>query len=144
MIEVERRRTILAPVPVVRAILVDVEHLQQLMPRVEHVEVRGNTDKGARLALDFKGGPIGTQRIEGEARILDDGLRFVAVRPAQIDARWSVQERGGTTEVTARLTIDPGGMLGSLGRFVPRALIEQRLAKELDGSLDALEQLLAR
>ncbi len=144
MIEVERRRTILAPAPVVRAILVDVEHLQQLMPRVEHVEVRGNTDKGARLALDFKGGPIGTQRIEGEARILDDGLRFVAVRPAQIDARWSVQERGGTTEVTARLTIDPAGMLGSLGRFVPRALIEQRLAKELDASLQALEQLLAR
>ena len=144
MIEVERRRTILAPAPVVRAILVDVENLQQLMPRVEHVEVRGNTDNGARLALDFRGGPIGTQRIEGEARILDDGLRFVAVRPAQIDARWSVQERGGTTEVTARLTIDPGGMLGSLGRFVPRALIEQRLAKELDASLQALEELVAR
>jgi hypothetical protein len=35
-------------------------------------------------------------------------------------------------------------MLGSLGRFVPRALIEQRLAKELDASLQALEQLLAR
>ena len=66
------------------------------------------------------------------------------VRPVQIDARWSVQERGGTTEVTARLMIDPGGMLGPLGRFVPRALIEQRLAKELDASMDALEQLLAR
>ena len=144
MIEVERRRTILAPASEVRAILVDVENLQQLMPRVEHVEVRGNTDNGARLALDFKGGPIGTQRVEGEARILEDGLRFVAVRPVQIDARWSVQERGGMTEVTARLMIDPGGMLGPLGRFVPRALIEQRLAKELDASMDALEQLLAR
>lgn len=144
MIDVERRRTIRVPAQMVRAILVDVEHMQQLMPRVERVEVRGNTDNRARLALDFRTGRFGTQRIEGEARMLHDGLRFVAVRPAQIDARWSVQERGDATEVIARLTIDIGGLLGSVGRFVPRALLEQRMAKELDASLDALERLVAR
>jgi uncharacterized membrane protein len=144
MINVERRRILQAPVHVVRAILVDVEHLPQLMPRVERVEVRGNTDNRARLALDFRAGRLGTQRIEGEARILEDGLRFVAVRPAQIDARWSAQEHGATTEVTARLTIDSGSLLGPISRFVPRALVEQRIAKELEASLDALEQLVAK
>jgi carbon monoxide dehydrogenase subunit G len=141
MIAVERRRRIQAPAQVIRAVLIDVEHMQQLMPRVQRVDVRGHTDDRARLAIDLRTSRFGTLRIEGEARMLDDGLRFVAVRPAQIDVRWSVQERGEGTEVMARLVIDFGSLLGPIGRFVPRTLIEQRIAKDLDASLGALEQL---
>jgi carbon monoxide dehydrogenase subunit G len=143
MIKVERRRTVAAPGRVIRAILTDVEHMPQLMPRVERVEVRGATDNRARLALDVRAGHFGTQRVEGETRILDDGLRFVAVRPAQIDAHWTVQERGESSEVIARLTIDTSALLGPLDRLVPRMLIEGRIARELDASLDALERLVS-
>lgn len=141
MIKVERRRTILAPAQTIRALLIDIESMPKLMPRIDNVEVRGSTDNRARLALNFRTRRFGTQRIEGEARILDDGLRFVAVRPAQIDVRWSVQQHGEGSDVTATLTIDTGILLGPLDRFVPRAMIEQRIGKEIDASLDALEQL---
>lgn len=141
MIKVERRRTIQASAQTIRAILIDIDNMQQLMPRIEHVEVRGSTDNRARLALNFRTRRFGTLRIEGEARILDDGMRFVAVRPAQIDVRWSVQQRGEASEVIGNLTIDTSVLLGPLDRFVPRAMIEQRIGKELDASLDALEQL---
>lgn len=144
MINVERRRMIAAPADVVRAILIDVEHMPQLMPRISSVEVRGSSDNRARLALNFRTSRLGTQRIEGEARILDDGMRFVAVRPVQIDVRWSVHQHGEGTEVTARLTIDTSALLGPIDRFVPRTLIEKRIGKELDASLDALERLVAK
>lgn len=144
MIDVERRRTIAAPASVVRSLLIDVEQMSRLMPRISSVEVRGSTDNRARMALNFRTSRFGTQHIEGEARILDDGLRFVAVRPAQIDARWIVQGRGAGSEVTARLTIDTAALLGPIDRFVPRALIENRIGKELDASLDALEQLVPK
>lgn len=141
MIDVERRRMIGAPASKIKALLDDIEHLERLLPRVEKVEVQGKTENRARLAVSLRAGRLGLRRLEGEARMLENGLRFVVVRPAQIDARWTIRERGATSEVTAHLSVDPTGLLGSLGRFLPRRALEARLSQELDASLQALEDL---
>ena len=141
MIEVERRKLVAAPVARLLEVLHNVEHLQQLVPRAERVDVQGQTENRARVAVWLRTGRFGLQRIAGEARVVPNGLRFIAVEPVQIDARWSVVERGDAPEVTVRLSIDPGGMLQSVSRFLPRRLIEQRLGHELDACLEALETL---
>lgn len=143
MIDTQRKRLISAPAGVIREILVDATRMPQLMPRVEQVEVQGATAERARLTLSFRLGRLGLQRVTGEARMLEDGMRFVAVSPVQVDAHWTVQARGDATEVTARLRIDLVKVLGGLSRFVPRRLIEQRIGQELETSLDALERLAA-
>ncbi len=73
--------------------------------------------------------------------MLEDGMRFVAVSPVQVDAHWTVHARGDATEVIARLRIDLHKVLGAFSRFVPRRLVEQRIGQELEISLDALERL---
>lgn len=141
MIDTQRKRLIAAPAGVIRDILVDATRMPQLMPRVEQVEVQGATAERARITLSFRLGKLGLQRVTGEARMLEDGMRFVAVSPVQVDAHWTVQARGDATEVIARLRIDLSKMLGALSRFVPRRLVEQRIGQELETSLDALERL---
>jgi carbon monoxide dehydrogenase subunit G len=141
MFEAERRRIIAAPVDVVKAALVDVENMRLLMPQAERVEVRGSTPERARVTIGLRLGRLGLHTVEGEARVLPNGMRFVAVQPAQIDGRWTVAPRGDSTEVTARLTFEPGGMLGTFGRFLPRGVVEDQIGRELDASLTALERL---
>ena len=141
MFEVERRRMIAAPVDVVKAVLVDVENMRLLMPQAERVEVRGSTAERARVTIGLRLGRMGLRTVEGEARVLPNGMRFVAVQPAQIDSRWTVTPRGDSTEVTAQLTFEPGGMLGTFGRFLPRRIVEDQIGRELEASLLALERL---
>jgi carbon monoxide dehydrogenase subunit G len=141
MIDTQRKRLISAPAGAIREILVDATRMSQLMPRVEQVEVQGATAERARITLSFRLGKLGLQRVTGEARMLEDGMRFVAVSPVQVDAHWTVQTRGDATEVIARLRIDLQKVLGAFSRFVPRRLVEQRIGQELETSLDALERL---
>ncbi len=141
MIDTQRKRVISAPAGVIRGILVDATRIPQLMPRVEQVEVQGATAKRARITLSFRLGKLGIQRVTGEARMLEDGMRFVAVSPVQVDAHWTAHARGDATEVIARLRIDLSKVLGAFSRFVPRRLVEQRIGQELETSLDALERL---
>ena len=143
MIDVARRKMIGAPASRIKAVLVDVKNLQRLLPQAERVEIQGSNENRARVTISLRAGKLGLQRLDGEARILENGLRFVAVRPVQVDARWTVQERGATSEVTAHLSIEPGSMLGSFGRWIPRRLVEQRIGQELEASLQALESLLS-
>jgi carbon monoxide dehydrogenase subunit G len=141
MITVERRRVIAASPDTIKAVLSDVEHIQQLLPWADHVEVGPVNDGRARVTIAIKAGRFGTQRISGEARATPDGMRFVAVRPFETDARWIVQAREGGTEVANRLQIDPGGMFRTVLRFVPQRVIENRLGRELETALDLVERL---
>ena len=141
MIDTQRKRLIAAPAGAIRDILIDATRIPQLMPRVEQVEVQGATAERARITLSFRLGRLGLQRVTGEARILADGMRFVAVSPIQVDAHWTVQARGDATEVIVRLQIDLLKVFGMFGRLVPRQLVEQRIGRELETSLDALERL---
>ena len=138
MYEVERRRTIAAPPDKVKAALQDVGHLNHLLPQAEKVEVRGVTADRARVMVALRIAPMGLQRVDGEARFLPNGLRFVAVHPMQVDAQWTVGAKGEGSEVTAYLRIQPGGLLQSFGRFLPRRPIENQIGQELDASLQAL------
>jgi carbon monoxide dehydrogenase subunit G len=138
MFQVERRKLIAAPPDVVKAALADLEQMQRLFPQAERVEVRGATAERARVTVTVRVGRLGTQHIDGEARILSNGVRFVAVRPIQIDSRWTVEARGDQSEVTASLTIELGGPLAALGRLAPHALVERRIGRELDEALDTL------
>lgn len=143
MITVERRRTLLAPADQVRAVLSDIDHLQRLMPRAERVDVIARNENRARVALLFRLGKIPMQRIEGEARLLDDGVRFIAVTPMQIDARFFVQPREAGAEVVARLQTEIPRALAPIARLLPQRMIGERVGRELDAALDALEAILA-
>ncbi len=138
MYEVERRRAIAAPPDKVKAALRDVDHLNRILPQAEKVEVRGVTADRARVMVALRAGLVGLQRVDGEARFLPNGLRFVAVQPMQVDAQWTVEPRGEASEVIAYLRIQPGGLLQSFGRFLPRRPIENQIGQELDASLQAL------
>lgn len=142
MIIVERRRTFAAPAEQVRAVLSDVAQMNRLVPRAERVEVLAQNESRARMVLIFRLSVLPPQRIEGEARLLEDGVRFVAVRPFQIDARYQVQARGEGCEVVARLGTEIPRALASVARFIPQRRIEERIGAELDAALDALQAVL--
>lgn len=141
MFEVERRKQIAAPVDTVKAALADVENLHRFIPQAERVEVRGLTAERARVTVFFRAGHLGVQRVEGEARILPNGIRFVAVQPVQIDSRWTVEARGELSEVVAQLKLELGGSLGALSRFMPRRLVEGKIGEELDEALATLARI---
>lgn len=142
MINVERKRTFAVPAEQVRTVLQDVDQLKRLIPRAERVEVIARNESRARIALSFRVGVLPLQRIEGEARLLEDGVRFVAVQPFQIDARYLVLPRGESTEVVARLGTEIPRALASFARFIPQRRIEERVGVELEDALDALQAVI--
>jgi uncharacterized membrane protein len=139
MITVERKRTIDLPAERVRAVLSDVDQMQRLMPRAERVEVLSRNENRARVAVSLRLGKFGMQRVEGEARMLEDGVRFVAVQPMEIDARWSIVPYNQGTEAVVRVTTEVPRALGAFARLIPQRMIEERIGVELDAALQALE-----
>ncbi|HEX6292882.1 MAG TPA: SRPBCC family protein [Herpetosiphonaceae bacterium] len=139
MITVERKRNLDLPAERVRAVLSDVEQMQRLMPRAERVEVLSQNENRARLAVTLRFGRFGTQRVEGEARLLDDGVRFVAVQPMEIDARWTIVSYEAGTEAVVRVMTAMPRVLGAFARLIPHRVLEERIGVELEAALDALE-----
>lgn len=142
MINVERKRTFAVPAERVRAVLQDVDQLNRLIPRADRVEIIARNESRARIALSFRVGMLPLQRIEGEARLLEDGVRFVAVQPVQIDARYQVLPRGESAEVIVRLATEIPKALASFARFIPQRRIEERVGVELEDALDALQAVI--
>jgi carbon monoxide dehydrogenase subunit G len=95
MIVVERKRSLPVAADRVRGVLADIDQLHLLLPRVERVEVLARSDARARVALQVRLGRLGTQRIEGEARLLDDGY---ASSPF---SRWKSMRAGGCCHTRA-------------------------------------------
>jgi carbon monoxide dehydrogenase subunit G len=141
MIVIERKRMIAARAEQVRAVLSDLDQLDQLLPRVERAEVLAQGESRARMAITLRLGRLGTQRVEGEARVLDDGLRFVAVDPFEIDARWTVLPRESQSEVVARVAVDLPRKLAAMIRLLPQRMIGERVGGELESALARLESL---
>lgn len=139
MIVVERKRLIAVPADRVRAVLADVDRLDQLLPRVERAEVLARSENRARLAVVVRLGRLGAQRIEGEARLLEHGLRFVAVEPLQIDARWTVLPREAQSDVIAQVSFELPRRLAAITRLIPQRLIVERIGAELESALERLE-----
>lgn len=142
MINVERKRTFAVAAEQVRVVLQDVDQLKRLIPRAERVEVLARNESRARIALSFRLGVLPLQRVEGEARLLEDGVRFVAVQPLQIDARYQLVPRGESTEVTVRLGTEIPKALASFARLIPQRRIEERVGLELEDALDALQAVI--
>lgn len=142
MFTVERKRSFNVPAERIRAVLIDVEQLSQVMPRAEKVEVLARGENRARVAVVVRLGKLGTQRVEGEARISEDGLRFVAVQPMQIDVRWSVVPRESGTDVIVRLNTEVPKAFGAMARLIPQRMIEERIGVELEGALAGLAGLM--
>ena len=138
MFTVERKRSFDQPAERIRAIVADPDQLGRLMPRAERVEVLARSENRARVAVIVRLGKLGTQRVEGEARLLEDGVRFVAVQPIQIDVRWTILPRDEGTDVTVRLVAEAPPRLATMARFIPQRMIEERIGTELEGALAAL------
>ncbi len=141
MIVVERKRLIAAPAEQVRAVLADVDRLARVLPRVDRAEVLARSENRARLAIVVRLGRLGAQRIEGEARLLENGLRFVAVEPLQLDARWTVQSREAQSDVSAQIAFELPRRLAAMTRLIPQRLIVERVGAELESALERLESL---
>lgn len=139
MITVERKRNIDLPAERVRAVLSDIEQLQRLMPRADRVDVLSRNENRARIAVLLRLGKFGTQRVEGEARMLEDGVRFVAVQPMEIDARWTIVAADEGSEAIVRVMTEVPRMLGRFARLIPQRMIEERIGTELEAALEALE-----
>ncbi len=141
--QLERRRTIAAPPETVIALLTDVDQLRRLVPRAEQIEVTQRGEGRARLVVTVPVPRLGRQRIDGEARLLADGLRFIAVRPTEIDIRWTVRSAAGGSEAILQVNVDLAKVLGPLARLIPTALINRQVGDELETSLTALAELAA-
>ncbi len=144
MFTVERRRSFDVPPERVRAVLGDVEQLSRLLPRAERVDILARNENRARVAVTVRLGRFGSQRVEGEARMLEDGVRFVAVQPMQIDVRWMIIPRDGGCDVTVRLVTEVPTKMAAMARFVPQRMIEERIGAELEAVLAALATALAQ
>jgi carbon monoxide dehydrogenase subunit G len=142
MFTVERKRSFDVPAERIRAVLTDVERLSQVMPRAEKVEVLARGENRARVAVVVRLGKFGTQRVEGEARISEDGVRFVAVQPMQIDVRWTIVPREAATDVIVRLNTEVPKAFGTMARLIPQRMIEERIGVELEGALTGLATLM--
>lgn len=138
-ITVERKRSFSAPLERIRAVLTDIDQLERLIPRAERVEVLARNEQRARVSVFMRISRLPLQRIEGEARLLDDGVRFIAVQPMQIDARYQLQARDTTTEVLVRLVTEVPKALSAVARLIPQRMIEERIGAELEAALNALE-----
>ncbi|GAC1538449.1 MAG: hypothetical protein NVS2B7_09430 [Herpetosiphon sp.] len=138
---IERRRQIPAPPEQVLKIISDPEQLSRLMPRAEQVEIVPRPEGRARVSITMRAGPLGRRRIDGEARPLPDGLRFIAVVPVEIDMQITVKAAESGSEVTSRLDINLAKLLGPLARLMPKTVLDREVGQQLDDSLNALEQL---
>ncbi|MBA3947518.1 MAG: SRPBCC family protein [Herpetosiphonaceae bacterium] len=138
---VERMRRVAAPPEMVIAALTNVDNLPRLLQRAERVEVLQRSEGRARIAITVSAGKLGHQRVEGEARLLEDGMRFIAVTPTQMDVRWQVRAAAAGSEVTARVDVDLQRILGPLARLIGDNLIARQVSAELDKSFVALEEL---
>ncbi|MDP9316444.1 MAG: SRPBCC family protein [Chloroflexota bacterium] len=138
MFTVERKRSIDQPAERIKAIVADPNQLSRLMPRAERVEVLARSENRARVAVVVRLGKLGLQRVEGEARLLDDGVRFVAVQPLQLDVRWTILPRDQGTDVVVRLAAEAPAKLAAMARFIPQRMIEERIGVELESALTAL------
>lgn len=134
----ERRRDVaIAPTQLI-ALLTNIDQLGQIVPRAERVEVLQRNEARARLAVTVRVPRLGAQRVEGEARFLEDGLRFIAVTPTQIDIRWTARPSATGSEIVLRLEADLAKFLGPLARFVPNQLVDRQVGEELEAAIDAL------
>lgn len=135
---IERKGTLAAPPEAVLAVLNNVDNLQLIVPRAERVDVLQRGEGRARIAVTAL-----RQRIEGEARLLDDGLRFVAVVPVELDVRWTVRAHGDGSEITLRVDVDLGKRFGAFASMLSSSIIGRQVGVELDASLDALAGLVS-
>ncbi len=140
---VERSRRVEAPPATVIAALTNLDNLPRLLERAERVEVLQRSEGRARIAVTVSVGKLGRQRVEGEARLLEDGMRFIAVTPMQMDVRWQVRPAEAVSEVTARVDVDLQKILGPLARLIGDNLIARQVGAEVDKSFVALEALVA-
>ncbi len=141
MISVERIRTINIPVEKVRAALSDPQQLQQVIPGVRSVEIVSRTADHARVVVTTALTLPGADRIEGDAVVTSEGMRFNAAQPMPMALALTAVPQGGSSEVTARIEseIPPG--LGAMARFIPQHVIEGRIGAELDRALERLERV---
>jgi carbon monoxide dehydrogenase subunit G len=130
-----------APADRVRAVLSDPQQLQQAMPGVKDVQILSRTDDQARVAIETGLTLPGADRVEGDAFITPEGMRFTAAQPMPLALHLAAVPHGNGSEVTARIESELPPGLGMMARFIPQRVIEERVGAELDRALERLERV---
>jgi carbon monoxide dehydrogenase subunit G len=130
-----------APVDQVRAVLSDPQQLQQAMPGVKSVDILSRTDHQARVAITTSLTMPGAVRVEGDAFITQEGIRFTAAQPMPLSLDLAAVPQGDGSQVTARIESELPPGLGAMARFIPQRVIEERVGAELDRALERLERV---
>lgn len=141
MIEVQRSRTMNVPAERVREILADPQQLQHALPGVRSVTLLSRNGDQGRVAIETGMTLPGMERVEGDALITPEGMRFSAQQPMPMSIDMRAVPSGAGSEVTAQLAMELPPGLGMMARFLPQDLIDQRAGAELDRALEQLERV---
>ncbi|EFO81082.1 cyclase/dehydrase [Oscillochloris trichoides DG-6] len=145
MITVSRRSYIEATSPEeVFAALADPTQIGTLMPRFEKVELLNYNEEArtARMVTHMAmGGIFGTIRCEGDLTWVEPSeIVFKVETPVPVETRWILTSETGGTDLFATMSLDLAPMLGPMVAFVPKQLVSDILAGELESALKTVSE----
>jgi hypothetical protein len=139
MIEVQRSRTIKAASRAVFATLADPQNLANIVPRVRRIELVERGTASAKVVTHMALGPLGDLRSRGDVCWqADREIVFRSERPVLVEARWTLTELAGGTNLRATLSLDLSPLIGPFAALVPAAEVEKMIAPDLDTALAAI------
>ena len=142
MISLKRTRLVDATPEEIFAALADPTQLQQLLPRVQRVEVLEQHADHARLATHMAiGNGLGTIRCEGELRWTEPThISFTVRKPLPVENVWHLKPVSGGTEISVTMSLDLSPMLGPFAKFVPANTVTDMLSQDLDTMLSGMSR----
>ncbi len=143
MIIVTRRASIESSSPEeVFASLADPNRICNLLPRMQKVELldRNLETCSARMITYMSlGGIFGIIRCEGDLTWTEPGdILFKVHTPVSLETRWTLIPAVYGTDLQATMSLDLRPLLGPMAAFVPKQIVSDLLAGELEAALNAI------
>ncbi len=145
MISVSRRAYIESSSPEeVFESLSNPNRICQLLPRMQKVELLDQnmeTSSARMITYMSLGGIFGTIRCEGNLTWTAPGeILFKVHTPVSLETRWTLSPAVHGTDLQATMTLDLEPMLGPMAAFVPKQIVSDMLAGELEAALTAIRE----
>ena len=87
------------------------------------------------------GGIFGTIRCEGDLTwTAPSDILFKVHKPVSLETRWTLSPAVNGTDLQATMSLDLEPMLGAMAAFVPKQIVSDMLAGELEAALNAIRE----
>ncbi len=135
MVYVDRRNYIKSATPEdVTSLLFDTESLIRVLPRMRKAELFDQHDDEARLIFYLSlGSLLGTHRFDGVlARVSSNEVRFFMPSQRTAEIRWIIDPDTDGVYLRVAMSLELAALIGPMSHFLPRRMVEEMIASELD------------